>query len=265
MSENTGRGPVAGIASAATPARALLHGLPELIPATATLLAVAIKRTSNVNRRDFSARLVGTGFGAVATTLLAGPALAQSGAPVEGKQFTKVEPPVPVMVPGKIEVIEFFSYACPHCNAFEPTVSAWSKKLPADVAFHRVPVPFLMNFENLMRTYYSLETMGLVDTMQPKVFAAIHVERNYLEKPADIAALMTKNGVDAAKFTSIFNSFSVATSVTRAKKLMASYKIDGVPTLTVQGRYATSPGLAGGFAQATAVVDYLVQQSRGKA
>jgi thiol:disulfide interchange protein DsbA len=218
-----------------------------------------------VNRREFSASLAGTGLGALATTLLAGPALAQGGAPVEGKQYTKVEPPVPPIVPGKIEVIEFFSYACPHCNAFEPTVSAWSKKLPADVAFHRVPVPFLMNAENLMRTYYSLETLGQVDAMNPKVFAAIHVDRNYLEKPADIAALMAKNGIDAAKFTSVFNSFSVATSVARAKKLMAAYKIDGVPTLTVQGRYATSPGQAGGFEQATAVVDYLVQRSRGKA
>ena len=218
-----------------------------------------------MNRRDFSASLVGTGFGALATTLLAGPALAQGDAPAEGKQYTKVEPPVPPIVPGKIEVIEFFSYACPHCNAFEPTVSAWSKKLPADVAFHRVPVPFLMNAKNLMRTYYSLETLGQVDAMNPKVFAAIHVDRNYLEKPADIAALMAKNGIDAAKFTSVFNSFSVATSVTRAKKLMAAYKIDGVPTLTVQGRYATSPGQAGGLEQATAVVDYLVQRSRGKA
>ena len=215
-----------------------------------------------MNRRDFSTRLVGTGFGAAATSLLMTPAMAQSGAPVEGKQFSKIEPPVPTIVPGKIEVIEFFSYACPHCNSFEPAVAAWSKKLPADVAFHRVPVAFLMNFENLMRTYYALETMGQVDALQRKVFAAIHVDRNFLEKPADIAALMEKNGVDAAKFMSVFNSFSVASSVTRAKKLMAAYKLDGVPTITVQGRYATSPGQAGGFEQATAVVDYLVQRAR---
>lgn len=212
-----------------------------------------------MNRRDFSTRLA-------AASLLAVPfaASAQGGAPLEGKQFTKIEPPVPPIVPGKIEVIEFFSYACPHCNAFEPTVATWAKTLPADVAFHRVPVPFLMNFENLMRTYYSLETMGQVDAMQRKVFAAIHVDRNFLEKPADIAALMQKNGVDAAKFTSVFNSFSVASSVTRAKKLMAAYKIDSVPTVTVQGRYATSPSQAGGLEQTTAVVDYLVQRARGK-
>jgi len=218
-----------------------------------------------VNRRDFSAQLAASGLGAAAASLfVAGPAAAQGG-PVEGRQFKKVEPPVPPAVAGKIEVIEFFSYACPHCNAFEPTIEAWIKKLPADVAFTRVPVPFLMNAENFMRTYYALETLGQVDAMQRKVFAAIHVDHNYLEKPADIAALMAKNGIDAAKFTSVFNSFSVATSVTRAKKLMAAYKIDGVPTLTVQGRYATSPGQAGGLEQTTAVVDYLVQRSRGKA
>ena len=217
-----------------------------------------------MNRRDFSAPLAVTSLGAAASSLfvVAGPAAAQGG-PVEGKQFSKVEPPVPPIGQGKIEVIEFFSYACPHCSAFEPTVEAWAKKLPADVAFHRVPVPFLMNFENLMRTYYSLETMGLVETMQRKVFTAIHGERNFLEKPADIAALMAKNGVDAAKFTSVFNSFSVASSVTRAKKLAAAYKLDGVPSVAVQGRWATSPGQAGGAEQAMAVTDFLIQRARG--
>ena len=218
-----------------------------------------------MNRRDFSAQLAVTGLGAAASSLfIAGPAAAQD-TPAEGRQFTKIEPPVPPIAPGKIEVLEFFSYACPHCSAFEPAVEAWAKRLPADVAFHRVPVPFLMNFENLMRTYYTLETMGLIDTMQRKVFTAIHGERNYLEKPADIAALMAKNGVDATKFTGVFNSFSVASSVTRAKKLAAAYKLDGVPTVAVQGRWATSPGQAGGPEQAMAVTDYLLQRARTKA
>ncbi len=217
-----------------------------------------------MNRRDFSAHLAATGLGAAAASLLAAsaPALAQGG-PIEGKQYLKVEPPVPsAAAPGKIEVIEFFSYACPHCNAFEPTIEAWSKKLPADVAFSRVPVPFLMNAENFMRTYYTLETMGQVDAMQRKVFTAVHVERNFLEKPADIAALMAKNGLDAAKFTSVFNSFSVASSVTRAKKTAAAYKLDGVPSIAVQGRFITSPGAAGGPEQAVAVADFLIQRAR---
>ena len=218
-----------------------------------------------MNRRDFSAQLAATGLGAAAATLFAaaGPAAAQ-GSPMEGKQYTRVEPPVPTASPGKIEVFEFFSYACTHCNAFEPTVEAWSKKLPADVAFARVPVPFLMNAENFMRTYYALETMGQVDAMQRKVFAAVHVERNFLEKPADIVALMAKNGIDAAKFTSVFNSFSVASSVTRAKKVAAAYKLDGVPSITVQGRFMTSPGLAGGAEKAVEVTDFLIQQQRAR-
>ena len=214
-----------------------------------------------MNRREFSSALLGTGLAAAAWSA-AGPAVAQNGAPAEGVQYTRVEPPVPPITAGKIEVIEFFSYACPHCNAFEPTVQAWSKKLPADVAFHRVPVPFLMGYENFMRTYYALETLGQVGAMQSKVFAAVHVEHARLDKPADFAALMAKNGIDSAKFLDVFNSFSVATSVTRAKKLVAAYKIDGVPTLAVQGHYTTSPGQAGGAEQAMAVVDFLVQKAR---
>ena len=214
-----------------------------------------------MNRREFSASLLGTGVGAASLSWAAA-ASAQGATPVEGTQYTRIDPPVAPMTPGKIEVLEFFSYACPHCNSFEPTIEPWSKKLPADVAFHRVPVPFLYNYDNFMRLYYALETMGQVSTMQPKVFAAVHVERLRLDKPADIAALMAKNGIDSAKFLDIFNSFSVATSIARAKKLVTEYKIDGVPALTVQGRYATSPGQAGGHEQALAVVDYLIQRVR---
>lgn len=214
-----------------------------------------------MNRRDFSTALLGTSIG-VAGLSLATAATAQGGEPTEGKQFTRIDPPVPAFAQGKIEVVEYFSYACPHCSAFEPTVEVWAKKLPADVAFYRVPVAFLMNAENFMRTYYALETMGQVGAMQRKVFTAVHVDHLHLEKPADIAALMAKNGIDATKFLDVFNSFSVANSVTRAKKLTASAKLDGVPTVTVQGRFATSPGQAGSAEQAMAVVDYLVQKSR---
>jgi thiol:disulfide interchange protein DsbA len=219
-----------------------------------------------VNRRDFSARLAGSGLSAVAASLtigsFSGLASAQTGAPTEGKQFLKVDPPVPPIAPGKIEVLEFFSYACPHCNAFEPTIESWAAKVPADVAFRRVPVPFLMNYENYMRMYYTLETLGVVDTMQRKVFNSVHVDRQYLDKPADITAFVTKNGIDSAKFMSVFNSFSVASSVTRAKKLMADYKLDGVPTMAVQGHFVTSPGQAGGLAETMTVVDYLIQRAR---
>lgn len=134
--------------------------------------------------------------------------------------------------------------------------------LAPDVHFHRVPVPFLQNAENFMRTYYALETMGKVEAMQRKVFSTIHGEHNFLDKPAAIAALMAKNGIDSAKFLAVFNSFSVAASVNRAKKLMEIYNIQSVPALVVQGKYITSPAATGGLEGATVVADYLIAKVR---
>jgi len=213
----------------------------------------------NMNRRRFSAPLLSA---AAASALVASPAFAQP-APVEGKDFTRVETPQPPGVPaGKVEVLEFFSYACPHCSAFEPVIEAWEKQLPAEVVLHRVPVPFLMNADNFMRTYYALETIGAVQAMQVKIFRGIHIERKHLEKGEDLAAFVGANGGDAAKFLAAFKSFSVNTSVARAKKLMADYKIDSVPTLVVHGRWMTSPSQAGSQERALAVVDQLVQRVR---
>ena len=214
-----------------------------------------------MNRRDFSASFLGAGLSAAA--LLAWPsAQAQGPEPVEGREFTRITPAQPQTASGKIEVLEFFSYACPHCNAFEPTIEVWAKTLPADVVLRRVPVPFLMNYDNFQHAYYALETMGAVEAMQQKIFRAIHVDRQRLEKPEDIAAFVGKNGGDATKFLAAFKSFSVATSVSRAKKMVADYKVESVPLLTVAGRYATSPALANGGPQSLAVVDALVQRTR---
>ena len=214
-----------------------------------------------MNRRDFSAQAFVVGLGAACLSI-PGFAAAQGAVPVEGTQFNRIEPPVPPQVAGKLEVLEFFSYACPHCAAFEPALEAWSKKLPADVMFQRVPVPFLANAENFQRTYYALQTLGQIESVQRKVFTAVHVERTRLDKPAEIAALMAKHGIDATKFLDVFNSFSVANSVSKAKKLSVAYRIESVPALAVQGRYLTSPSQAGGTDGTLAVADYLLQRAR---
>ena len=215
-----------------------------------------------MNRRLFSA----TSASLVASALLwpAGAVWSQGPGPVEGKDFTRLDPPQPVREAGKIEVLEFFSYACPHCSSFEPTLDNWARQLPADVVLRRVPVPFLMNAENFQRTYYALESLGLVPTVQQKIFRAIHIDRQRLEKPEDIAAFVAKNGGDEAKFLAAFKSFSVATSVNRAKKAVADYKVESVPMLVVNGRFVTSPSMAGGAVQTLAVADQLIQRSRAK-
>ena len=214
-----------------------------------------------MNRRDFSAQLIAASLGGVASTL-ALPAQAQGGTPIEGTHYVKLNQPLTVP-PGKIEVIEFFWYGCPHCNAFEPSLDAWQKKLPADVVFKRVPVAFREEpFTAHQKIFYALDTLGLVPTMHRKVFYAIHSERQRLDKPAEIAAFMQKNGVDSAKFIENFNSFSVQTKVRQARQLSEAYKIDGVPAIGVNGRYFTSGSLAGSPDASLVVADYLIQKTR---
>ena len=211
-----------------------------------------------MKRRDFSASLLAVGIAGLPLQ-----ALAQGAWPVEGTNYVRLTQPVPVPSNGKIEVIEFFWYGCPHCNAFEPTLDAWQKKLPDDVAFKRVPVAFSEEpFVAHQRIFYALESMGLVDKMHRKVFYAIHNERMRLAKPDEIATFMGKNGVDPAKFLEAYNSFSVQTKAAQARQLAQAYKIDAVPAMGVQGRYYVTGTMAGGNEKMPAVVDALVQRIR---
>jgi thiol:disulfide interchange protein DsbA len=215
----------------------------------------------NIERRQFSAALLGTGLGASALGL-ALPAQAQGG-PVEGTHYVRLSQPLPAPGGGKVEVVEFFWYGCPHCYTFEPTLEAWVKRLPADVGFRRVPVAFRDEpFGAHQRIYYALEAMGQLDAVHRKVFFAIHNERARLDKPADIGAFMAKNGIDSAKFLDVYNSFSVQTKSRQAKQLAEAYKIDGVPAIGVHGRYYTSVSLAGSPERALQVTDFLVQRVR---
>ena len=144
-------------------------------------------------------------------------------------------------------------------------LDAWTKKLPADVSFRRVPVAFREEpYVAHQRIFYALEEMKLTDTMHRRVFAAIHVDHMRLDKPADIAAFMTKNGVDGAKFLEYYNGFSVQTKARQAAQLAQAYKLDGVPAIGIQGRYFTSASMAGSHERALAVTDYLIQQVRAK-
>jgi thiol:disulfide interchange protein DsbA len=219
-----------------------------------------------MKRRDFSTKLLS------ATTLVGAAALSRSPlaqaqvGPVEGRHYVRLGRPVPVAASGKIEVVEFFWYGCPSCNAFEPLLETWIKRLPPDVAFRRVPVAFRQEpFTAHQKIFFALEAMGQVDAMQRKVFYAIHNDRARLDKPADIAAFMARNGVDGEKFMALYNSFSVQTKTAQARKLAEAYQIDGVPALGVQGRFYTSGAMAGDLPRALAVADHLIQLARKNA
>ena len=214
-----------------------------------------------MDRRDFSAAAATVlGAGALGLPGLAG---AQR-LPQEGKEYRKLDKAAPVDAGnGKIEVVEFFWYACPHCNAFEPKLVAWSKKLPPDVVLRRVPVSFRDDFVPQQRLYYVLEAMNKVDEIHPKVFHEIHgPTRAMLNREELILEFAQKNGLDKAKFQELYNSFSVSTKARRAKQLQDQYEVDGVPAIGIAGRYYTDGTLAGNMDRALQVVDYLVAEAR---
>ena len=210
-----------------------------------------------MKRREFSAA-------ALLGSTLAAPAVLAQGGPIEGRQYVRLNAPLPVSAPpGKIEVVDFFWYGCPHCAAFEPELDGWVRKLPDDVAFMRVPVAFRAEpFTTHQRIFYALEALGLVDSLHRKVFYAIHVERQALDKPAEIEAFMAKSNVDTAKFMEAFASFTTLAKIKRAKQLVDGYKIDGVPAIGIHGRYYTAGSLAGGNERMLPVTDFVVQKLR---
>lgn len=211
-----------------------------------------------VNRRDFSAALALPGL------LAAGSALAQR-PPQDGTDYKTLDKRVLVEAPpGKVEVIEFFWYACPHCNSFEPQLENWARKLPADVVLRRVPVAFRDDMVPQQRLFYVLEAMGKLQELHIKVFQAIHVEKQALNKEDLIVDWAGKQGLDKAKFRELYNSFLVSTKARKASQLQDAYKLEGVPALGVAGRYYTDGSLAGNMGRALAVTDYLVAEARKK-
>ena len=215
-----------------------------------------------MQRREFS---MATASVAAAASLgaLSTPARAQAPAPRAGTDFLVLDKPAPVEAPaGKVEVVEFFWYSCPHCNSFEPALDEWIKKAPKDVVVRRVPIAFRADFEPQQRLYYVLEAMNKVDELHKKVFYAIHVEKQMLNTPDLIAAWAEKQGLNKVKFLETYNSFSVATKARKATQLQDAYKIDGVPALGIAGRYFTSGSMAQTMARALLVTDYLIAQVR---
>ena len=216
-----------------------------------------------MKRRDFSlAGGVALAAGALvfpaARAQTTTPAQVQGKAPQAGEDYLALDKRVPVDAPaGKIEVIEFFWYSCPHCNTFEPALDAWIKRAPKDLVVRRVPVAFRDDFVPQQRLFYALEAMGLVDQLHRKVFAAIHVEKQDLARADAIAAWVAKQGVDKAKFLEHYNSFSVATKATRGTQLQNAYKVEGVPALGVAGRFYTDGTLAKNMDRALQIVDFL--------
>ena len=216
-----------------------------------------------MKRRDFSLAAIGAAAvtGLPVAVNAQGPAAAKK--PVEGTDYLSLDKRVPTDVgAGKIEVIEFFWYSCPHCNSFEPQFAAWKKAAPKDVVVQRVPVRFRDDFEAQQRAYYVFESLNMVDAMHGKLFHAIHTERQQLTSGAALAAWADKNGLPEKKFLETFNSFGVASKARRATQLQEAFKVQGVPALGIAGRFYTDGSLTQTMDRALQVAEYLIGEVR---
>jgi len=216
-----------------------------------------------MKRREFSLSAASAVAASALTLPVAAPALAQARQFKEGKDYRKLDKPVTPDAPaGKIDVIEFFWYSCPHCNAFEPTLDAWVKAAPKDLSIRRIPVAFNASFVPQQKLYFTLEGMGKLDALHAKVFRAIHVEKAKLAKDDEIMAWIATQGVDVAKFKEIYNSFTVSNQVRRASQLQDAYGVEGVPSMGVAGRFYTDGTMAGSMPVVLQVVEQLVGVAR---
>ena len=218
-----------------------------------------------MQRREFSLSAASLAAASASLGVSALPTLAQAQAKAfqNGNDYLTIAKPAPTEAPaGQVEVVEFFWYNCPHCNAFEPMFDAWTKKVPKDVYVRRSPIAFRPDFEPQQRLYFVLESLGKVDELHKKVFNAIHVEKQQLATADQITAWAEKQGIPKAKFLELYNSFSVSTKARKSTQLQEAYALDGVPALGISGRYFTSGTQAKTLERSLQVTDYLIEQSR---
>jgi protein dithiol oxidoreductase (disulfide-forming) len=187
---------------------------------------------------------------------------AVSAQPKAGTDYTELKAVQPVEAKGKVEVVEFFWYRCPHCYSLEPMLDPWAKKLPADVQFRRIPAVLSDNWATDARFFYAFEALGVLDKVHKAFFDAIHRDRLNLSSEPAVTEWLKKNGIDRAKFDDAYKSFGVQAKVKRAAQLSAAYQLDGVPLLAVQGRYTISAEQGGSQNGMLATTDQMIDLAR---
>ena len=182
--------------------------------------------------------------------------------PQEGRDYQLISPAQNTDAPGKIEVIEFFWYGCPHCYALEPSIEQWTKKLPKDVLFRRVPAMFNDNWAAAGRVFYTLEAMGELDRLHKPLFDAIHKDNLRITNSSALASWLEKNKVDVKKYETTAKSFGVESKMRRAAQMTEAYKFDGVPAISVDGRFVALSSQAGSPQGLLSTADYLIGLAR---
>lgn len=179
-----------------------------------------------------------------------------------GEGWDPIDPPIATSVPdGKVEVVEFFWYGCPHCYSMEPALEAWLKNKPENVVFKRVPSPLNASWTVHAQFYYAAEALGVTDQLHEPLFEAMHVKKRKLFDKNSLIDFAVENGVDRQKFSDAWNSFGVYVKVQQARKLGQRYGLDGVPAIGIDGKYKTSGSLAGTYSRMFEIVSQLVAEA----
>jgi len=186
-----------------------------------------------------------------------------------GKDFELLKPAQPTETGNKVEVIEFFSYTCPHCQSLQASLGNWLKRKPADVEFRRVPAVFQDAWLPFARLYYTLDAMGLVDKLHHDVFTAVQTQKIRLQDPKALFDWVSAKGVDRQKFTDTYNSFAVQSLTKRAVETTRRYNVPFTPALVIDGRYLTGPSMTStgstpDYDRFFKVVDGLIATARKK-
>ena len=180
-------------------------------------------------------------------------------------QYSELNPPQPTVGEGgKIEVVEFFWYGCPHCYSIEPLVEQWKKSLPPEAVFRPFPAVFNARWGHDAAIFYAFEALGVLDKLHRPFFDAIHRDHLRTDDPKALAAWVKEHGLDPKKFDDTLKSFSVQAKVRRAAQLTAAYKIDGTPAFAVAGRYTVSAEQGGSREGMLQAVSYLVNKVRNE-
>ncbi len=180
----------------------------------------------------------------------------------ENQNYFEIFPSYPGSEPGKVEVMEFFMFTCPHCYDFEPHLNEWLEKKPEQVNFVKVPAVFNAKARFYAEAYYSLEIMGVDHSVHEKVFAAIHNQQRDLGNLDAMARFLAEEGVDGDDFRKQMKSFAVQTRVNRADELVKRFAIRAVPSMVVNGSWRT--GNVTSFDEMLQLVDYLVDKSKSE-
>lgn len=180
----------------------------------------------------------------------------------EGTHYVELQVPVKTRNPGKIEVMEYFSYGCPHCYEFEPLLNAWRSKLGEDVEFKRTPAIWNRDYQVYAQTYYAAEALNVLEQTHASLFQAIHGERRRLNSPELMAGFFGEYGVDPVDFAKTYSSFGVRASVQQADARGRAFRASGVPALIVNGKYRIEGGMAGSNANMLRIADFLIEKER---